>query len=720
MAQIWVRKQNDLTQEVSLKCATLYWSDMYDHKSECQFSLIRNHKPTQTEQYHALGFEVNKPNFTVESVRWSVLGDDLTTADTLTDYPMGNVDIEKVDPYGTGNYMGVQWKDSAFTPMTVGVKPDDWDTMYFCKYFVRTTWGSNWDGYMYQALRKSATWSPTTQYYRSNKTYTMQYTVAGTGIIDFTFGARTILAGNSYYNMGSFAWSAPSDDPFRLLYADGIGNTNFALPGTSTDSTKNAVTFSFGGASSPLTYMGPYCYAVPVAFNIPAGTVIGSGSNEYTVPQNRQYYGTMFVVQDTLGNVSRIYVEALESLCWAAPTHPHQDYGEDSPSYGGKGQAAIGKDNPRKSINKAKVGGIITDPASGAGIVIYKMTESEFAHFIKSFADTSLEGWAKGSWAPDYINAMNLIPSLINYWSKDAGNILFIKTSPVSFPSTATKRLSSIRVGGSNVADLHNPFQVQIVTGWYKEGTADLNFTENSPLGTFTAVNDFTDLEPYTTSEFYFPTASSLTIPPSYLANATCSVDWGFNLLDSSTTVTYTLRPNLQGEGGYIQLASTGQCCANAETLIASKDTKEAVQSLTPLITKGLSTIATGGMTAAGLVTTAAGAAATAIPMAQQLEVVNLPTSGSSSPYNDCVVGGRRDCILTITKAKRFSSGEESSTAGRSDVMGKYSNFYINSLNELGDGNFFSVFEIKMDLQSGMTKAEYDKVIALLHEGVWL
>lgn len=721
MAQIWVRKQNDLTQEIPLKCASLYWKDMYDHKSDCQFSLIRNHKPTETEQYHALGFEVNKPNFVVEGERWTVLGEDLTTADTLTDYPMCNEDIEKVEPYGTGNYMGVQWKESAFTPMTVGVKPDDWDTMYFCKYFVKTGWGGDWTGYKYEALRKSATWSPTTQYYRSNKTYTMQYTVSGTGIIDFTFGARTILGGNSYVNFGSFVWSAPSDDTFRLIYSDGLNNTNFALPGTATDSNKNCTTFGFG-ASSPITYMGPYCYAVPVAFNIPGGTVIGSGSSAYTVPQNRQYYGTMFVKQNTLGNVERIYVEALESLCWAAPTHPHQDYGEDTPAYGGKGKAPIGKDNPRQTITKAKQGGILTDITSGAGIVIYKMTETEFSNFLKAFTDKSLKGWAQQS-SSGTLNFQNIFSQLSTFMSKDSNNILFIKTSPVSFPSTDTKTISKLMVGTSPVSSGYsNNLTAKVVTQWYKEGHNSLNFA-GTELGSFTYANDFTDLEPYTSAEIYFPTASSMSVLPSYLSNCTMQIDYGFNLLDSSATYTTTIYTNLfeDGQGGTVQLASTGYCCRDADVLVADREIKEAVQSLSPLVAKGIATIATGGMTAPALVTTALGAATTAVESTQPTMTCNVPTSGSTSPYNDCITGGRRSIVLTINKPRRFSDGESSASAGRSDIIGYYSNYYIEQLStKLSDGDFFSIQDIKMNLASGMTKAEYDKIIALLHEGVWL
>lgn len=721
MAQIWVRRQDDLTQEIPLKCASLYWKDMYDNRTQAQYRLLGQHIPNQTDQYHSLSFVVGSPNFTIEGEKWTVLGEDIATADTLTDYPMMDQDIEKVSSYGTGNYYSVQWKDSAFTPMTVGVKPDDWDSMYFCKYFVKTDFGSGWTGYQYQALRRSATWSPTTQYYKSNKTYTMQYTVQGSGIIDFTFGARTILGGGGYYaGNGSKVWSMPKDLNFLCSYYE-EPPANMGLPGlTSIESVDSGTVFS---VSNNTTYKGPYCYAVPVAFNIPGGTVIGTGqSGTYEVPQNRQYYGIMFVRQNTFGIVDRISVQAIESLAWAAPTHPHQDYGEDTPAYGGKGKAPVGKDNPRQTITKAKQGGILTDITSGAGIVIYKMTETEFSNFLKAFTDKSLKGWAQQS-SSGTLNFQNIFSQLSTFMSKDSNNILFIKTSPVDFPSTGTKTISKLMVGTSPVSSgYENNLTAKVVTQWYKEGHNSLAFA-GTELGKFTYANDFTDLEPYTSAEIYFPTASSMSVLPSYLSNCTMQIDYGFNLLDSSATYTTTIYTNLFEDslGGTVQLASTGYCCRDADVLVADREIKEAVQSLSPLVAKGIATIATGGMTAPALVTTALGAATTAVESTQPTMTCNVPTSGSTSPYNDCITGGRRSIVLTINKARRFSQGEESASAGRADIMGYYSNFYIEQIStKLTDGDFFSIQEIKMNLASGMTKAEYDKIIALLHEGVWL
>ena len=700
MAQVFLRPQSNPSAEQAYQAVTLYFGEVNDHKTESGYSLIRNCVPDLQHPYHGLCFWIENLTFTDGQVVYTVV-DYLNEASPLTGTPILDDDLEKVDPYGTADRFTVNFKDSAFETVTLGIKPDDFDLTPY-RYFVK-------DGQVYRALTRSATWNATTQYYKSKKIYKMQYNVVNSGIINFDFGFTTMFGQSpSGYGM---VFTVPNDTSYSVSW--NVDSWDWGMPNI--DFARGNSFYGCGvNVSSSASYKGPYTEAFPVAFTIPAHTTISGYGGTWVVEENTQYYGAIIIQYDQYGIAKKAFVEAVEEKCWAAPTHPHGDYGPNTPAYGGAGRSPVKRDDPRQNIMKGKVGGILTNPTSGKGIVIYKMDELEFTDFIRKFTDTSFSGFAEGLIQNPLTNPIQMISNAYNYLNKDADNILFVKKSPVEFYHSDTHNFSKLMIGSAEIHDV----SAQVVLGWWQEGAMAVSLKDDSDLGQYVQVNDFTDLEPYTSAEIYCPLASPVQIPPSYLCNSTLGIDWGFNLLDSSATYTINLHTGLGG--GYIQLATSGMCCSNAETLIAKKDTSTAVESIGALVAKGVSTVATGGLTAPDLVTTAAGAAMTAVPSSQQMVLSNLPTSGSSIPYNDCIVGGRRSLFLTITKSVRFSSGEESNDSGRATVQGKFSNFYVSSLYDVGDGNYASVLDVKLDMESKMTKSEYDKIIALLHEGVWL
>lgn len=699
MAQVFLRPQSDPTHEQAYQAVTLYFGDAWDHMTQCGLSLITQNVPSPSSTYHGICFYISNLSFNDGQTRYTLISD-VNEASPLTDTPILGDDLERVEPYGIGDRFTVNFKDSAFEEVPYGIRPDDFYSLPY-KYFVK-------DGLAYRALTRQAEFDPLAHYYRAKKTYKMQYNVVGTGIINFNFGFTTMFGqGPSGYGA---VFSTPDDITYRISWNG--DSWNWGMPGISSAQYTNFYG-EFVPVSSTTSYNGPYVEVFPVAFTIPEGTNLG----QYIPEKTTQYYGAIIIKYDEYAIPQSAFIEALEEKCWASPLHPHGDYGPDTPAYGGEGKTPISRDNPRNTINKAKVGGILTNPTSDKGIVIYRMNEQQFSSFIQKMTDTSLGGFSEGVLSTVIDNPLDftgLISNAYTYLNKDTSNILFIKKSPVEFSHSETYTFSDMMVGSSA---LHG-VSAQVVYEWYQSGTDFISMRNGTLLGDKVKVNDFTDLEPYASAELYFPMASPIQVPPSYICDSRWAVDWGFNLLDSSATYTVTIETGFNG--GYIQLSTSGKCCSSAETLIAKKDTSETLESVGALISKGTSTIATGGLTAPDLVTTAAGAAMSAVPANQQMVLSNIPTSGSSIPYNDCIVGGRTEAFLTITKAERLSSGEEGRDAGREQVQGKFSNFYVSSLSEIGNENYVSVLEVKMDMNSKMTKAEYDKIIALLHEGVWI
>ena len=141
------------------------------------------------------------------------------------------------------------------------------------------------------------------------------------------------------------------------------------------------------------------------------------------------------------------------------------------------------------------------------------------------------------------------------------------------------------------------------------------------------------------------------------------------------------------------------------------------------LAATGIATLATGGTTAPALVTTAAGAALSAVHDATNLSVSNLPPTSSDSPYDDTVNGGLRDIVLYRPKAVRYAKDEAVSGGTRAQTMGTFSYATVSTLSTVSkaeESTFVSVYDIQLPMAGGMTKAEHDKIVALLQKGVYI
>ena len=191
---------------------------------------------------------------------------------------------------------------------------------------------------------------------------------------------------------------------------------------------------------------------------------------------------------------------------------------------------------------------------------------------------------------------------------------------------------------------------------------------------------------------------------------------YAFNLLNNGCG--YSL--HLQKEGSSLFYAKNGEACKSADCVIPGRNITETVGAVGALAATGISTLATGGTAAPALLTTALGAATTAVHDSIDMSISNLPPNSSGSPYDDTVNGGLRDIFLYRPKAVRFNSGEVNDNNERAQVMGTFSYKYLASLDQISEGSYFSVMDIKLEMADGMTKAEHDKIVALLKEGVWM
>lgn len=449
-----------------------------------------------------------------------------------------------------------------------------------------------------------------------------------------------------------------------------------------------------------------YANSYPVAFMIPSGTTIEG----VTLSKNTSFYGVISVAFNAYGMPVSFIVQAMSSEMWSIKSGAGNNFGPDSIPSGGKGKQQKGNYDPRKTINKNTSGGLLLNPTTSAGFVIYKFTPSEFTAFLnKVYTETALPA-VNDFWSGALSAVINASPAtaLIAHalsgkgWS-DTENIVFVKTSPVSFPSQSynLSRLSIGALGISNVS-------AQVVQSYLVSGTLNPGSIGSAP-------QMFTDVEPYASASIFFPLAGSVAVPPSVLAYSSATIDYSFNLLNEGCGYSIHIKKG----GNSLHLAKNGQCAKSADCVIPGRDISGTVSSLGALAATGIATLATGGTAAPALVTTALGAATTAVHESTDLSISNLPPTSSGSPYDDTVNGGLRDIVLYRTKAERFTSGE-GSVNSRAGVMGTFSYEYIDSLSDLEAGSFVSVVDARVDETSGMTKAEHDKIVALLKEGVYM
>lgn len=681
MAQIEMSNARTPHIKNTYQTADFYFGDAYDNANECGLSIRKVHQADLQQPYLGICFQINHLSFVKDDIRYTLL-ENINGATPLTATPMKNEDIVAHE----GQY-SIAFNDSLFTAMPIGIKPDDFDALKDICYYTKDAQGYK-PGYVNEQ------WQPLVQYYKCSKDFTMRYNVAGSGTIDFSFGIRTIV-GASEFGF-SQVWSGPNASTFRLTDYDQYSTPYYI---NQIGSTQNVNYFAVAtGIDS--TYTGPYVETFPVSFSIPKDFVLRG----YTIPYTATYYGTISITYNNTGIPQEAWVQALEKKCWVTEQGSHGAMGDDTPAYGGKGKQPIARDNPKGTIRKAKSAGILSDPTTGSGVVIYKFTESEFTNFLSKLNNWSGNIGTIGG-TP---TSEGIIDGLLSRFT-NLDNILFIKKSPISFPSTRIN-LQTLAIGSLGIQNI----SCAVVTEWYKEGSFGISSSSEF------IPNTFRDLEPYAAGEIYFPLAGSIAVPPTYLADSNIAVDYGFDLLGEGANYSITLK---DANSGYTTFSVSGQCCKDANIFIPGRNVKEAFQSIMPLVGAGVMTLATGGTAAPALTTTAVGAATGFVENVTDLSVTNLPHSGSSQPYDDCVTGGRTNVFLYLIKNEPFNSGESDVDAGKATIEGYLSRYYVPYLESVGEGSgttFVSVSDVDLRMTFGMTKAEYDKIIAYLKEGVWL
>lgn len=541
---------------------------------------------------------------------------------------------------------------------------------------------------------------------RFNYTIIRKFLVTG-GQFDFSFGISNcfdaLVPGSKFMNFlhSGMSYHLPVNN---INYGIGVDGHSNALSFTKLDGTPivywgTGSSRLPGGTDTSITY----CNSYPVSFMIPKGTIISG----VTLPKNASFYGVMSVAFNGYGLPENFIVQALSSEMWSISSGAGNNFGPDSLPSGGKGKQKKGGDDPRKTITKNTSGGLLTDPTASAGFVIYKFTPAEFTEFMnKVYTETALPvvgGAWSGTLREITYTGEGIIKDLIHTGWSNTENIVFVKTSPVDFP-TDIYNLSKLSIGALGISGISAKVVKQYLIGDKK----DLGSIGSAPQA-------FTDVEPYASASIFLPLAGSVAIPPSVLADSSATIQYSFNLLNEGCG--YSL--HLEKDGNFLHLAKNGQCAKSADCVIPGRDISGTVSSLGALAATGIATLATGGTSSPALVTTALGAATTAVHEATDLSITNMPPTSSGSPYDDTVNGGLRDIMLYRTKAERFTSGE-GAVNQRAGVMGTFSYEYIDSLSSIEAGSFVSVLDVKVEETAGMTKAEHDKIVALLKEGVYI
>lgn len=639
-------------------------------------------------------------------------GEDIERFDLIEDLPTPFLQPIQWQ-HASADYSYFQPKDGTYSVITS--KPSDWEKI--CTTSIATRRQDN--GRI--EFSSNTDWNNLSEFAAQNQRDILKFDyplsriflVTG-GQRDFSFGIyngfdaqvpgerniNLIHSGISYNLPVSNMWNgiAAQGAPTNLSFKDLFDNT--PLIGWSTGASIAPPDSDDGTAG--VTYANSY----PVSFMIPKDTTIDG----VTLPKNASFYGVMSVAFNSYGMPVSFIVQALSSEMWSVKSGAGKNFGADSLPSGGKGKQKKGGYDPRKTITKNTSGGLLTNPTDSAGFVIYKFTPSEFTAFLKKvYTETALPA-VNDFWSGALSAVINASPAtaLIAHalsgkgWS-DTENLVFVKTSPVDFP-TDDYNLSRLSIGSLGISNV----QAKVVKQYLISDKVDLGAIGSGP-------QSFTDVEPYASASIFFPLAGSVAVPPSVLADSSATVQYSFNLLNEGAG--YSIHINKGGN--YLHLAKNGQCAKSADCVIPGRDISGTVSSLGALAATGIATLATGGTAAPALVTTALGAATTAVHEATDLSITNMPPTSSGSPYDDTVNGGLRDIVLYRTKAERFTSGE-GSTNQRADVMGTFSYKYIDSLSDIGDGNFISVLDVKLEESSGMTKAEHDKIVALLKEGVYM
>ena len=597
-------------------------------------------------------------------------------------------------------------------------QPDDWDTDYLSYFYKSHSGGGHNNEYVYTA--KGQTW----QEFRSevvstsggrgemckNKNACSRLFISHGGLYDFTFGIRTTV------QRTVTAISSTNYIVSGMSGSSSLPNTNVGESSANPFCYRNLTTgnalfsaFSAIRSSGGTTNQGSRrAQTYPVAFTVPKGTVLSTSSQygRLEFGADTEMKGIMCVRFTAYGTPDRVSICVMSSNMWGAKASTGGGgAGSDTVPTGGKGKQTTSKYDPsKKTITKNTSGGLLTDPTASAGFVIYKFTPSEFTSFLsKVYTETALPG-VVGTVSGVLNEAFG--ESGINKGWSNTENIVFVKTSPVSFPSQQ-KALAKLSIGVLGISDV----AANVVTDYLWTPNDISVKVPDDPQW-------FTDVEPYANCQIFFPLAGAVALPPSVLAGANLKIKRAYNLLNNSCDYSVFVD---KSNNDYMYFAKNGECAKSADCVIPGRDISGTIGSLGALAASGIATLATGGTMTPALITSALGAASTAVHESTDLSVSQMPSASSGGPYDDTVYGGLRDIVLYRTKAQRFTSGESDvSTPLRSQVIGNESRQYISQISEIAPGSYFSVLDVQLHDAAGMTKAEADKIVAYLKEGVYL
>lgn len=726
MARMYVREGSYTNPEVTYECQEFYLQDALDYQDSDHAGIEIIVQPGDlTNPFTGIRINGNRSSFPVtdggESFRVDLFDFDEMVSPFVPDIKLG-VNIKKSPNNEYGN---VTWITP--NPVTEGVKPSDWDTNYRNYYWVDA--GNRW------MPNTSSQFIGTRQYYHPGDHLKMLY--VSDGLKRFNFGVSTRIsyyyASDASYRNVPFSGMTSTyanrdnmdDDTDDLNFRDTQGNflvRNNRINIKQRKTVANNLTVPAGTQSI-------FAQSYPVHFVLPAGQHIGSkdlndpmstqADSSFTPTKNTAFFGVLTVQYDYDGFPAAWVITAMEASMWKSATRRQNDYGADTTPTGGQGPQKIGKFNPRGTITKAKNGGILTDPTSGKGFVIYKMSPATFSNFMTAlYSRTVTPEWTQALLGSYVYSLAQLVGDLkggagmtaaisgIPFALTDMSNIVFIKNSPVDFHAN-NFRMFRVSVGSLGAA--FNGLDVGVVDEYVKETAIDFTYRNNA--------NSFTDVEPYKTASIYCPLVGEMQIMPSYLENAKVTGTVGYNILNDGASCAL----QIQGDNGVIRISKSGQCAKSADFVLTKNNTGDALSKLVPAAAVGAATIATGGTTAPALATTAVGAATGFVQDSTTMSVVNVPQSATGNAYDECVYGGLRSMYLTSVKSERFASGEKvGGTSARAKIIGQYSYQYIGSISEIGVNEFASFTDVDLRMGSGMTKAEYDKIMSYLHEGVYI
>ena len=505
--------------------------------------------------------------------------------------------------------------------------------------------------------------------------------ISNDGLYQISFGVR-----NGTYAIDNYGWlfsggaqnggsSYIGDDYLLKVGGTFFVNTSFRHQWSSNVAanpdwmdTPSAV--SFGGCQ-------------PVHFVMPAGTYT-TGVGDITLTEDKIMFGIAGWQHKSNGEYGQVCIQAVEQKCWKSEEHRITDMGEDTDPAGGNGPFTLGTDNPLGLIARALKQGISTNPTQSGGFYVFRFTETEWENFTKNLT---------GPWNLGY----------------NEDSIKFVYRSPLKF-TTQDYNLSGLWMGLFKVTGQNSaPLNMHVVQSTVIADNAATTGAVVWPAETFL------DLEPYSATSIQIPFCARVDVPPSMLFDKSINVKYSYELLTRAASATVVLTQN---GGGTTYFNSFGECAAEQPTVLKRDVAMDVGKQLAPVVVSGAATIATGGTLAPAALATASGAATGFALGSLDLVKSNLPAGSSSGPYWDTVNGGQMQCSVLGVKTRRFTSGESVSSE-RAQIVGYKSGYYVEQIQSLGTNAYFEVEKINLCLNY-MTKAEADKIVALLREGVLL